>query len=177
MCAAVRKSAIHTPCEACVSREEGEFDMAEDFTDEELETGLSDPRFREVVREAQKTRKELNTLRAEKARNSLNVLFDEARIPTTGAGLLFRDKYAGAATVDAVRAEAEKYGIVIPPPANDPAVDDELARLKAIADGTSSIGSNEPDDRAELMAKLAKAVDNAEVESLMAAYEAKHPNG
>lgn len=147
----------------------GEF-MAE-FTDEEIEEQVLDPRLREVIKTAQKSQRELKRLQEFETQVTLGRVFDEVKIPDDPAGRMFRELYKGPATAEAVLEEATKRGIAITPPAVDPAKQAELDELKRIQQATSGTGSSSVNPWEELQAKMAKAKTPEEIQQLAQEYE------
>ena len=151
--------------------------MAEDFTDSELEEGVLDPRFREVVRAASKKSKRLDELERQVARYELDKVFDEVGVPVDGPGLLFREKYDGDRTAPAVKDAAYTYGIIQRPSLTDPAVAEELARLRALNSGSNDSRNDPVGDReAEWARRISVAANEQELMAIYKEIEATQPS-
>jgi len=143
--------------------------MAYDEFDDEMEqTDRLDPNIRRQLREAEKAKKELEAVRAQLELERREVLFSKAGIPDTGAGALLRKAYDGESSLEAIQAEAEKYGILgqtqAPTPvAQEPSFDAELeAQRRAQGATVGSVGAM-PDAEQEYMAAISAATSVEEV--------------
>lgn len=99
-----------------------------------------DPNIRRQLREAEKQRGELEETRARLAALERKQAFDEAGIPTTGPGALFRKAHEGSMTPEAIRESAAEYGILTETastPAHDNDLRAELEALRAAQSGGS----------------------------------------
>lgn len=141
---------------------ETEFDFDDD---DRQEPAPLDPNIRRQLREAEKARKELESLRAELGAQQREVLYAKAGIPETGVGALFRKADEGEMTVEAVRKRAEEYGIfgsTPSQPASDPA-DAELSALRRAQGATIGTSGALPDPGQEFLTQLAEASSPEEV--------------
>lgn len=141
---------------------ENEFDFEEDDRQEQAPL---DPNIRRQLREAEKARKELDSMRAELKRQQLEIQFVRAGIPEEGVGSLFRKAYDGPADAEAIRRSAEEYGVLSPNPA-DLSVgssDAELAALRRAQGATVGTSGSFPDPGEEFLARLAEASNPEDV--------------
>jgi hypothetical protein len=139
----------------------------DDEFDDEMETPAPlDPNIRKQLREAEKTRKELEALRGELARQQAEVQFTKAGIPDSGIGALFRKAYDGEANADAIRAAAQEYGILQPdtvPTQEDSASAYELEALRRTQGASVGTAGVTPNQEQEFLAALGNASSVAEV--------------
>ena len=103
----------------------------DDEIEEETPQAL-DPNIRKQLREAEKARKELDSLRAELNAERREVQFAKVGIPDDGIGKLFRKAYDGEADADSIRKAAEEYGILGGAPAPQSSNQSELEALLAL---------------------------------------------
>ena len=138
----------------------------EDYEDEiEVERQPLDPNIRKQLREAEKARKELDTLRLELETQKRETLLAKAGIPDSPLGNLFKDAYKGEADLEAIRQKAREYGILDAPRQEEPSNDLELEALRRAQGATiGSVGAT-PDPQQEYYAALAGA---SSVEEVMA---------
>lgn len=147
-----------------------------DFTDEELEEQVLNPEIRKAAREGLKAKRKVEELEAEIGRMKLVGVFDQLQIPTTGPGLLFREKYDGDKTAEAVKDAAYNYGVLQRPAISDPGVADELARLRASQSGSNDSRSDPVGDReAEWARRINSAQNEAELLEVYKEIEAARP--
>ncbi len=141
----------------------------EDFDSEEQELVL-DPNIRKALREAEKERKAMAAERAALEAEKRAVQFDRLGIPETGAGQLFRETYQGDASADAIRAQADKYGLLTPTPPPAPPQQnfrqDELNALRNVQDSVGNLGA-QPDPQGEVLSQLLKAKDSDEIMAIV----------
>jgi len=131
----------------------------DDFEDEQENQPL-DPNIRRQLREAEKARKELETLKAQVELERRETFFAKAGIPESGAGALFRKAYEGEASLDAIRAEAEKYGVLQPAQQavqEEISYDSELEAQRRAQGATIGSTGAMPDPSQEVLAALAEA--------------------
>jgi hypothetical protein len=139
----------------------------DDEFDEEMETPAPlDPNIRKQLREAEKARKELESLRQELAKQQAEVQFTKAGIPDSGIGALFRKAYDGEASADAIRAAAQEYGILQPastPTPDESLPDYELEALRRTQGASVGALGVSPSQEQEFMAALGNATSVEEV--------------
>lgn len=160
-----------------------------EFYDDEESLPL-DPNIREQLKRADKDRKARSEAeaRAEAAERQLALI--KAGIPAEGPGELFHRAYDGPLDTDAIRAEAQRYGLwseqpqeVPPSVPQDPAVqyDQQVyAELQQMQQHQQAMAgpfghSVAPDPGQELLAKVKAATSADEVMELMAQAEISHP--
>lgn len=119
-----------------------------------------DPNIRRQLREAEKQRGELEETRARLAALERKQAFDEAGIPTTGPGALFRKAHEGSMTPEALRDAAAEYGIETEgsaPRSTEPDLRAELEALRAAQSG-GSVTHDQP-SREDLFKQALDALD------------------
>ena len=137
----------------------------DEFEEQEQQTQPLDPNIRKQLREAEKARKELDTLRLELETQKRETLLAKAGIPDSPLGNLFKDAYKGEADLEAIRQKAREYGILDAPRQEEPSNDLELEALRRAQGATiGSVGAT-PDPQQEYYAALAGA---SSVEEVMA---------
>ena len=131
----------------------------DDFEDEQENQPL-DPNIRRQLREAEKARKELEALKAQVELERRETFFAKAGIPESGAGALFRKAYDGEASLEAIRSQAEMYGILQSAPAQvqeEVSYDSELEAQRRAQGATIGSTGAMPDPSQEILAALAEA--------------------
>ena len=137
----------------------------DEFEEQEQQSQPLDPNIRKQLREAEKARKELDTLRLELETQKRETLLAKAGIPDSPLGNLFKDAYKGEADLEAIRQKAREYGILDAPRQEEPSNDLELEALRRAQGATiGSVGAT-PDPQQEYYAALAGA---SSVEEVMA---------
>lgn len=133
----------------------------EDDFDDEQENQPLDPNIRKQLREADKARKELETLKAQVELERRETFFAKVGIPESGAGALFRKAYDGDASLEAIRSEAEKYGILQSAQEarqiEEASYDSELEAQRRAQGATVGSTGATPDMSEEVLAALAEA--------------------
>jgi len=124
-----------------------------------------DPNIRKQLREAEKARKELESVRAQLEAERREVLFSKAGIPETGPGALLRRAYDGPADAEAIRKAAEEYGVLAPQAPSQEAVasQQELEALRRAQGATIGTSGAMPDPSQEYLTALAEAKDPEEI--------------
>jgi hypothetical protein len=125
------------------------------MSDEDLDL-IEDEKIKALLKEAREGKKELaaerDALRAER----LSVGFDKADIPETGPGLMFRENYKGDPSAEAIRAEAQKYGITkVAEVQVDTSQEDELTRMRNSQQSVGD-GGHVPNAEDEIRAQMRK---------------------
>ena len=135
----------------------------DEFEEQEQQAQPLDPNIRKQLREAEKARKELDTLRLELETQKRETLLAKAGIPDSPLGNLFKDAYKGEADLEAIRQKAREYGILDAPRQEEPSNDLELEALRRAQGATiGSVGAT-PDPQQEYFAALAGASSVEEV--------------
>ena len=143
-------------------------------TDEELglpaDDGSLDPNIRKELRASRIAKRELEAEKAanQSAQRELAIL--KAGIPESPARDLFLKAYDGPVTTEAIKTEAERYGLMAPPAgtgAGGPTAE-ELAAQQRIA-GAGATGDTPVDEaaRAAFTAQLRQAKNSDEVMALI----------
>jgi len=140
-------------------------DFDEQYEDEPQQA--LDPNIRKQLREAEKTRKELDSLRAELNAEKREVQFTKAGIPDSGIGELFRKAYDGEANAEAIRNAAEQYGILQSPAPTTSSGDSELEALRRAQGATIGTSGALPDPGQEFLSKVKSASSADEVLELV----------
>ena len=140
-------------------------DFDEQYEDEPQQA--LDPNIRKQLREAEKTRKELDSLRAELNAEKREVQFTKAGIPDSGIGELFRKAYDGEANAEAIRSAAEQYGILQSPAPATSSGDSELEALRRAQGATIGTSGALPDPGQEFLSKVKSASSADEVLELV----------
>ena len=136
-----------------------------DYDDEQPQAQALDPNIRRQLREAEKARKELDSIRAELAAEKREVQYSRIGIPENGVGALFRKAYDGPGDPDSIRKAAEEYGI-IQSQSSEPvsiASDPELEALRRTQGATVGSSGAMPDPGQEYFTQLAEASNPEEV--------------
>ena len=139
----------------------------EDEFEDEQENQPLDPNIRRQLREADKARKELETLKAQVELERRETFFAKVGIPESGSGALFRKAYDGEASVEAIRLEAEKYGILQSAqqesPVQEISYDAELEAQRRAQGATVGSTGAMPEPSEEVLTALAAATTPEEV--------------
>lgn len=148
--------------------------MSDDASAEQppIDESKLDPNIRQALNRTRETARERDEANARAAQLERKLAFMEAGIPTEEGqpGFLLAQAYQGPATAEAIKAEAEKYGIKpAAPPSQlqpDQNLEAELQAQRAIqaagAGGTASSGAISLDDA------LRNATSVEEVQQIMA---------
>lgn len=123
------------------------------------ENGVLDPRIREQLRQAEKDRKRLEEMEAERTAMASELAFTKAGVPEDGLGALLRQAMQGETDATAIKAKAEEFGIFQQTQQQQGSqTDEELQRLSRMSGGsTQSTGGPSPAD--QFMAALAAIPD------------------
>ena len=128
------------------------------------------PRIREQMRNQER---ENAALKKQLRDSELRGVFAELRIPTTGAGKLFRDTYQGEPTLEAVKQAATEYDVL---PKGEVVVDQaKQAELEALRRVNGAVDPTDTKDASEILqdvlAKLRAARSTEEFDAIMASAE------
>ena len=130
------------------------------MSDEDLE-GIEDERMKALIREAREGKKQIADERKALEAERRAVVFDRLGIPEDGPGLMFRETYSGAATMEEVKASAEKYKVLAPVSAVvDTSQEDELARMRASQQSVGD-GGFVPNHEDEIRAAMRKVDESS----------------
>ena len=135
---------------------------------EEQEREPLDPNIRKALKQSEANAKAATEARAEVESMKREIAFTKAGIPEDGVGGYFRKGYEGDISPDAIKAEAEKAGILQAPPAQVP--NEELEQLRAVhsASATSpSSGTPNPATYQSWLNEVAGATTEAQVMALV----------
>jgi hypothetical protein len=146
----------------------------DDEVEEETPQAL-DPNIRKQLREAEKARKELDSLRAELNAERREVQFAKVGIPDDGIGKLFRKAYDGEADADSIRKAAEEYGILGGAPAPQSSNQSELEALRRAQGATIGTSGALPDPGQEFMARVNAANSPEEIMSIIQETQTSAP--
>jgi hypothetical protein len=130
------------------------------MSDEDLDL-IEDEKIKSLLKEAREGKKEVAEARQALEAERLAVGFDRANIPESGPGLMFRENYRGEPTAEAIRAEAERYGILSPPaPSQEQqSQEEELNRMRTSQQNVGDQGQA-PNAEDEIRAKML-SIDNS----------------
>ena len=149
-------------------------DFDEQYEDE-TPTEPLDANIRKQLREAEKTRKEMEILRAEIAAEKREVQFAKAGIPETGVGSLFRKAYDGEATAEAIRNAAQEYGILEAPAPATASGDSELDALRRAQGATIGTTGALPDPGQKFLADIQGATSPEQILELVKQASGSNP--
>jgi len=149
-----------------------EFEEYEDETPQVL-----DPSIRKQLREAEKIRKEMDSLRAELNAERRESQFAKAGIPEDKLGSLFRRAYDGEADAESIRKAAEEYGILqtastSPEPQSNNSELDALRRAQGATIGTSG---SFPDPGQEFLSAVQSATSPEQILELVRQASSSNP--
>ena len=126
------------------------------MSDENEAEGVEDERIKKLIKDTRKQAEDLAKERELMNAERRSFLLDKAGIPSEGPGAMFRDTYNGELSEDAIRATAEKYGVLDSVKRQeDSSRDEELAALRGVQNAVGNLGTS-PDLTSEVRAQLLK---------------------